>query len=96
MVSYDKGGDDFRTFTSSSLGRQLLGLNHARSASRVSLGTAPRFPASHTGTPGPNMAPMSAIGRQTVSNRSSAGSMHFGTSTRNGALKLYANYTAKR
>ena len=97
MVDYSKGGDDFRCFTSSCMGRQTVGLNHTRSASTVSLGTAARFTPSHTVGPGPAaMASASSIGRQTLSRRSTAGTMSFGTSTRNGALKLYATYTAKK
>lgn len=60
------------------------------------LGTAERFTKSDTVGPGPNMAQPSSLKRQTTSNRQSAPKTHFGTSTRDDALKLYAIYTAKK
>lgn len=96
-VNYAKGGDDFRCVSYSSLGRQLEGKPHMSTAGRVPITTAARFVKSDTVGPGPNfLAPISALKRQITSNRRSAESTTFGTSTRDGCLKLYATYTCKK
>jgi hypothetical protein len=93
---YDKGGCDFRTCNTSSFGRQVIGTKHTNTAPRMAIGHAPRFTKSETCGPGPNMAQPSCLKRQITSNRTTSGKAHFGTSTRDDALKQYAIYTAKR
>ena len=46
-------------------------------------------------SPGPCAPSLSSMGKQVSSHRPSAGSINFGTSSRDGALKLYAIYTTK-
>lgn len=96
-VNYEKGGDDFRCVSYSSLGRQLEAKPHMGTAGRVPITTAKRFLKSSTDGPGPNfLAPISSLKKQITSNRRSAESVTFGTSTRDGSLKLYATYTCKK
>mmetsp|Transcript_1890 Transcript_1890/g.3005 ORF Transcript_1890/g.3005 Transcript_1890/m.3005 type:complete len:123 (+) Transcript_1890:124-492(+) len=96
-VLYDKGGSDFRTpWHTSSLGKQPTSSKHNNTAPRVTLGKAPRFGKSDTIGPGPNMAQPSSFKKQLVSNRKAAPTAHFGTSTRDDALKQYAIYTTKK
>lgn len=97
-VNYEKGGDDFRCpTTTSSFGRQILGYSHTQSSNRPVLGTSQRFRVPETYGVGPNaLAPVSSMRNQSLSNRRSAESTNFGTSTRDGALKLYAVYTCKK
>ncbi len=98
MVDYAKGGSDFRCPQSTScFGKQVLSGKHRASQGRVTFAVAPRFGASDTVGPGPAaLGQESSMSRQVQSKRQSAGSMNFGTSTRAGALKLYAIYTAKQ
>ncbi len=98
MVNFDKGGSDFRTpHNISSFGRQITSLKHANTAGRVPFGNADRFLTSESIGVGPNaLEQMSSMRKQNISNRRSAESTSFGTSTRDGALKLYAVYTCKR
>lgn len=98
MVNYAKGGCDFRTPQhTSSLGRQILSLAHMNSAGSTAFGEQPRFLSSETIGVGPGaLAPQSSLQKQLISKRRSAESTSFGTSTRDGALKLYATYTAKK
>ena len=93
-VDYAKGGDDFRCFARSSLGKQVL--SQARSTGSVPITSAARFGKSDTVGVGPNLGPMSSFGFQKTSNRRTSGVVSFGTSTRDGALKLYAVYTCKK
>ena len=96
-VDYAKGGCDFRTpWSTSSFGKQITSNKHCSTASKVAIGRAPRFDKSDTIGPGPNMAQPSSFKRQITSNRKASGSVHFGTSTRDDALKQYAVYTSKK
>lgn len=96
-VIYEKGGCDFRTpHNTSSFGKQVVGAKHTSTASRISIGHAPRFTKSETCGPGPNMAQPSSFQRQISSNRKTSEVSHFGTSVRADALKQYAIYTAKK
>lgn len=98
MVNYEKGGSDFRTpHNTSSFGRQITSTKSCNTAPRVSLGSSSRFLTAETIGIGPNaLGQISSMKRQTTSNRRSAESTSFGTSTRDGALKLYAVYTCKK
>lgn len=98
-VDYANGGDDFRcprNFTSS-FGRQIVSFPHTSTANSVPITSASRFQNSETVGVGPNfLAQVSSLKVQKLSNRRSAESTHFGTSTRAGALKLYATYTCTK
>lgn len=98
MVNYEKGGSDFRTpHNTSSFGRQVLGLKHCETSSRTPFPTANRFVSSETVGVGPGaLSQQTSMRKQSLSNRRSAESTSFGTSTRDGALKLYAIYTYKK
>lgn len=98
MVNYDKGGSDFRCpINTSSFGRQAVSGENRNTAPRVRFGATPRFPSSETIGVGPAaIGHMSTLRRQPLSNRRSAENTSFGTSSRDGAWKLYAIYTAKR
>ncbi|GMH54641.1 hypothetical protein TrRE_jg11380 [Triparma retinervis] len=80
-VLYDKGGCDFRI--------------HLRTAGRAVFAVNKRFMMDKYRSPGPRYPPVSSMGKQVASQRPSAGSINFGTSTRDSALKLYAIYTTK-
>ena len=96
-VDYTKGGSDFRTpWHTSSLGKQYLSNKHLETAGRTAIGKAPRFDKSETCGPGPNMAQPSSFKRQMRSDRRTPATAHFGTGTRDDALKQYAVYTYKR
>jgi hypothetical protein len=96
-VIYDKGGCDFRTpWHTSSLGKQFTSNQQNTTAPKVAIGHAPRFGKSDTIGPGPNMAQPSSFKKQSISNRKDAPTTHFGTSTRDDALKQYAIYTTKK
>ena len=96
-VVYEKGGCDFRTpWNTSSLGKQPLAKDGARTAARPIIGSAPRFDKSETCGPGPSLAQPSALQKQLLSHKKSAAATSFGTSTRDSALKMYSLYTAKR
>lgn len=100
-VNYAKGGDDFRcpknTVTTSSFGRQVLSFKHTNTSPAVRFPDGARFLKSESVGIGPNsFGQMSSMGRQVVSGRRATGSCSFGTSSREGALKLYAIYTCKK
>jgi hypothetical protein len=95
-VQYDHGGDDFRCpqlNKTSSFGRQPAG--KVRRGPDVPFTQAPRFGNKPRMQAGPNLRQISAMGAQIVSTKRSAGNTTFGTSTRAGALKLYAIYSCK-
>lgn len=98
MVNYEKGGSDFRCpLNTSSFGRQAVSGENKKTAPRVKFAGADRFPSSETIGIGPaGVGQLSAMKKQPLSNRRSAESTSFGTSSRDGAWKLYAIYTAKR
>ena len=92
-VNYKLGGSDFRCPAlnqTSSFGRQAAG--KARRGPDVPFAQAPRFGNKPRMQAGPNLRQISAMGRQMVSTKRTAGTSTFGTSTRAGALKLYAIY----
>ena len=98
-VDYAKGGDDFRcpknASTTSSFGRQCLSFRESAGAVKFPIGS--RFNKSESVGIGPNsFGQMSSMGRQYLSERRAHGAVTFGTSTRAGALKLYAIYTCKK
>lgn len=94
-VDYARGGDDFRTFQPSCLGKQYT-------SDRITPGSVPitkasRFEKSESVGPGPvALVPYTSMKKQTMSNRRTASNVHFGTSTRDSALKMYAVYTCKK
>jgi hypothetical protein len=96
-VDYSKGGSDFRTpWHTSSLGKQVMSNKHLGTAGTATIGKAPRFDKSDTYGPGPNMQQPSSFKRQIRSDRKTPATSHFGTGTRDDALKQYAIYTCKR
>lgn len=99
MVNYEKGGSDFRCpLNTSAMGRQAIsGIgNHRSTEPRVKFASGPRFTPSETIGVGPAaVGQYSSLRRQTMSNRRSAGSMSFGTSSRADAWKMYSIVTAK-
>ncbi len=97
-VDYAKGGSDFRCpHNTSALGKQVLSGEHLNSAGTIKFPKAPRFDSSNTIGIGPaGMGQTSSLKRQPLSHKPSAGTMNFGTSSRDDAWKLYAVYTAKR
>jgi hypothetical protein len=98
MVNYEKGGSDFRCpLNTSSFGKQSISGENKKTAARMKFGSADRFPSSETIGVGPaGVGQLSSMRVQPLSNRRSAESTSFGTSSRDGAWKLYAIYTAKR
>lgn len=68
---------------------------HLRTAGRAIFAVNKRFMMDKYRSPGPRYPPVSSMGKQVASHRPSAGSINFGTSTRDSALKLYAIYTTK-
>lgn len=99
-VNYAKGGSDFRCpKNTSAMGKQTISgvnMHHRVTEPRVKFCSAPRFPPSTTIGVGPAaLAPYSSVTRQKVSNRRTAGTMTFGTSSRSDAWKTYTIYTAK-
>jgi hypothetical protein len=98
QVNYARGGSDFRCPQNvSSLGRQVLSGDHRATQPVVKFGGGSRFNSSETLGVGPAaLGQMSSMRKQPLSNRKSAESVTFGTSSRDGAWKLYAIYTAKR
>ncbi|GMH73749.1 hypothetical protein TL16_g06273 [Triparma laevis f. inornata] len=96
MVRYDKGGCDFRIVNPSSLGKQPISGKHLRTAGRATFAMNKRFIDEKYRSPGPGaLGHVSSLGKQVSSKRPSGGSINFGTSSREGALKLYAIYTTK-
>jgi hypothetical protein len=97
-VNYAKGGSDFRCpQNTSALGKQVLSAEHLKTAGTIRFPKAPRFTPSDTIGVGPAATgQFSSLKRQQLSSRNSAGSVSFGTSSRDDAWKLYAIYTAKR
>jgi hypothetical protein len=96
-VNYSMGGDDFRCPSlkqTSSLGKQPAG--HHKSGPDVAFAQEPRFRVISQTAPGPNLKQISSMGHQIVSQKRSAGASTFGTSTRAGALRLYAIYSCKK
>ena len=83
------GGDDFRVIErTSSFGRQVQSTREA--AGTVPMPVGARFKKSDSYGPGPCLVgQMSCMGRQKLSTRRSYGSITFGTSTRDGAKRLY-------
>lgn len=98
MVNYEKGGSDFRCpVNTSSFGKQCISGENKKTAPRVKFAGGNRFPSSETVGIGPaGVGQISSMRVQPLSNRRSAESTNFGTSSRDGAWKLYAIYTAKR
>ena len=99
-VNYAKGGDDFRTphfKQTSSFGRQILSYKHTKKTATIRFAEASRFSKSETVGVGPAaMGQPSSLGKQLISSKRAAGGCTFGTSTRDGALKLYAIYSCKK
>ena len=99
-VNFDMGGSDFRTpgnNVTSSFGKQILGFKHTNTQPNAAFSTNSRFSKSDSIGPGPcSLKPTSSLKNQQLSTRRSAESSNFGTSTRDGALKLYAVYTYKK
>tara|TARA_A100001035_G_scaffold248174_1_gene218148 strand:+ start:56 stop:427 length:372 start_codon:yes stop_codon:yes gene_type:complete len=99
-VDYRKGGDDFRCphfRQTSSFGRQVLSYAHTKKSASIRFAEARRFGKADTVGVGPaGTGQPSSLGKQALSNRRAAGGCTFGTSTREGALKLYAIYTATK
>lgn len=99
-VRYEQGGDDFRTPSlrqTSSFGRQILSGVPGKTEARVPVTSAPRFGKSDSLGPGPcTLRAYTSINRQSDSRRKNAGGCSFGTSSRDGALRLYAVYTTKK
>ena len=97
-VNYSKGGDDFRCphmSSTSSFGRQILSYQKAYGSIRFAEGK--RFASNASVGPGPATVPqVSSLGKQLISTKRGTGACTFGTSTREGALKLYAIYTCKK
>lgn len=99
-VNYAKGGSDFRCpQNTSSMGKQAISgvhMHHRVTEPRVKFCSAPRFAPSTTIGVGPAaLAPYSSVTRQKASNKRTAGTMTFGTSSRSDAWKTYTIYTAK-
>jgi hypothetical protein len=99
-VSYHRGGDDFRCphfNQTTSFGRQILSYKHTKKSASIRFAEAKRFLKSDSVGPGPaNTSQVSSLGRQLVSSKRAAGGCTFGTSTREGALRLYAIYSCKK
>ena len=95
-VLYHKGGDDFRTAYPTSFGRQPISGKHLRSAGKTVFTVDKRFYNDKYKSPGPKYDPVSSMGKQVSSQRITFGATGFGTSSREGALKLYAIYTANK
>jgi len=96
-VVYHLGGSDFRCPSlkqTSSFGKQSTG--HFRRGTEVTFAQEKRFGLNMHPTAGPNLKQMSSMGHQVVSQKRSAGTSTFGTSTRAGALRLYAIYSCKK
>ena len=93
-VDFAKGGSDFRTpHNTSSIGRQVV----YTTAGSIRFGASDRFDRSDTVGIGPaGMGQVSAMRKQTISQKRSAGSMTFGTSIRDDELKQYSLYTSQR
>ena len=98
MVNFEKGGSDFRCpHNTSSIGKQVLSGTHRNTQPKVVFSTDSRFHSSATIGPGPAfLKPVSSLKHQPLSTKRSAASMNFGTSSRDGALKLYTVYTYKK
>jgi hypothetical protein len=95
MVNYSKGGNDFRTFKSSSFGKQVIGFKHLKTAPHVKFTQASRFE-DLSNKPYPKyIAPESSLSKQTLSYRRNPSCTTLGTSTRASALKLYTIYNDK-
>ena len=94
-VRYDKGGCDFRTTIQPAVGKQVASGKHLRTAGRAVFAQNKRFMDEKYRSPGPRYDPVSSMGKQVSSKRVAAGGCTFGTGSRDGAMKLYAVYTAK-
>ena len=99
-VVYNKGGDDFRCphfRQTTSFGRQILSYKHTKKSASIRFAEAPRFGKADTVGVGPaTMGQPSSLGKQLVSSKRASGGCTFGTSTREGALRLYAIYSCKK
>ena len=97
-VNYAKGGSDFRCpLNTTSFGKQVIGGEHRETAPMVRFSRGERFLPSETVGVGPaGSGQYTSMRRQTLSNRRSAPSSNFGTSSRDDAWKTYAIFTAKR
>jgi len=96
-VAYHLGGSDFRCPSlkqTSSFGKQSIG--HFRRGAEVKFAQEKRFGQNMRTTAGPNCKQISSMGNQVVSQKRTAGTSTFGTSTRAGALRLYAIYSCKK
>jgi hypothetical protein len=93
-VDFAKGGSDFRTpHNTSSIGRQVV----YPTAGSIRFGASDRFDRSDTIGIGPaGMGQVSAMRKQIISQKRSAGSMTFGTSIRDDELRQYSLYTSQR
>ncbi len=95
-VNFAKGGSDFRCPNDTSgIGRQVLSYKASTPSMRFFEGN--RFGKASTVGPGPAaLGQTSSLKNQTVSTKKSAGCVTFGTSTRDGALKMYSLYTSAK
>ena len=95
-VNYNKGGSDFRTAKFSSFGKQISSTTKLETAPRAIFSKSDRFHIPHGAQYPKYIGQDSTIKRQALSTRKTATGTNFGTSTRAGALKLYAVYTAEK
>jgi len=94
-VLYNKGGCDFRTAIQPAVGKQPISGKHLTSAGRPVFAQNKRFMEAKFRSPGPAYDPISSMGKPVNSQKFAAGGCKFGTSSRDGAMKLYAIYTTK-
>ncbi|CAM9747265.1 unnamed protein product, partial [Ascophyllum nodosum] len=96
-VCFDKGGSDFRCPRMfSSFGRQALSRDIYRTASTPTFMLQDRFYVPGDKFKAYGGSPMSSLGNQPISTRKSASRTHFGTSTRDSALKMYALWSVNQ
>jgi len=93
-VEYERGGSDFRTVLTSSIGKQTI--SKTRSYTGNSFGNNGRFSQERSRSPGPAYGPVGDQTRQVVSRYRTPGKVHFGTSTRDDSLKLYGLWSVKK
>jgi len=94
-VRYNKGGCDFRTAIAPACGKQVISGKHLRTAGTAVFSQNKRFMPEKYRSPGPRYDPVSSMGKQANSRKVAGGAVKFGTSSREGAMKLYAIYTTK-
>mmetsp|Transcript_28508 Transcript_28508/g.37291 ORF Transcript_28508/g.37291 Transcript_28508/m.37291 type:complete len:150 (+) Transcript_28508:298-747(+) len=92
-VKYDKGGDDFRTVLTSSMGKQTM--SRTKSHEGASFGGDHRFRPERSRSPGPKYGYDGSLQKQVVSKRRSPSKTSFGTSTRDDAAKCYGIWNYK-